>query len=146
MKIMRIGEHSLPLPKRATDGAAGYDLQSAEDEIILPGNRAMIHTGFAWQIPLAMVGMVCPRSGLAIRHGVTVLNAPGIVDSDFRGEVCVLLANLGDEAYHVRPGDRIAQMVITTTPFSAPGMSALSESSTLDETLRGGSGFGSTGR
>jgi len=131
----------LPLPAYATAGAAGMDVVAAEETTLVPGARAAIATGFALAIPNGYEVQVRPRSGLALKHGVTCLNTPGTIDSDYRGEVKVILANLGQETFQIRRGDRIAQLV------PAPVQRAeLIEADTLDETLRGSGGFGSTGR
>lgn len=134
----------LPLPQRQTEGAAGYDLVAAlplEEPIELrPGERALVPCGFALALPTGYEGQVRPRSGLAVKHGITVLNAPGTVDADYRGEVKVPLINLGTEPFMVRRGDRIAQLVVA--PVSV--MEIVVEEA-LDETERGGKGFGSTG-
>lgn len=137
MKIKRLIDR-LPAPQRETDGSAGYDLRSAIGAItILPGERRVVETGFAWEIPAGMVGMIRPRSGLAVREGLHVL--AGVIDSDYRGEVKVLLVNLGDEAITITTGDRIAQMVVTL--FHGNELIEVDE---LDDIDRGG-GFGSTG-
>ena len=131
----------LPLPAYATDGAAGMDVVSAETCEIAPGARRAVATGFALAIPEGYEVQVRPRSGLALKHGVTCLNTPGTIDSDYRGEVKVILTNLGDQTFTIARGDRIAQLV------SAPVQRAtLDEVAELDETVRGGGGFGSTGR
>ena len=131
----------LPPPAYATDGAAGMDVVAAEDIILPPGGRHAVATGFAMAIPEGYEVQVRPRSGLALKHGVTCLNTPGTIDSDYRGEVKVILANLGDAPFVVNRGDRIAQLV------PAPVQRAtLDEVDTLDETVRGVGGFGSTGR
>ena len=131
-----------PLPRYQTPGAAGMDLHAAIDapRTIAPLGRAMIPTGIALAIPAGWEGQVRPRSGLAARHGLTVLNAPGTIDSDFRGELGVVLVNLGAEPVTIAPGDRIAQIV-----FAAPGRAPLVEVSDLDATERGAGGYGSTG-
>ncbi len=132
----------LPLPSYESAHAAGMDLPAAiEDDLTLaPGARALIPTGFAIALPAGYEAQIRPRSGLAARNGVTVLNSPGTVDADYRGEVKVILANLGDEPFTVTRAMRIAQMVI------APVIrAALSETDTLPETARGEGGFGSTG-
>lgn len=130
----------LPLPAYATAGAAGLDVVAAEDVTIAPGARHAVSTGFALAIPSGFEVQVRPRSGLALKHGVTCLNTPGTIDSDYRGEVKVILANLGDAPFVVTRGDRIAQFV------PAPVLAAtLEEVSELDATARGGGGFGSTG-
>ena len=135
----------LPLPTRQTAGAAGMDLVAAlpagGDIVLAPGQRALVPCGFAMALPQGYEAQVRPRSGLAVKYGVTVLNAPGTVDADYRGEVMVPLINLGQDDFVVRRGDRIAQMVVA--PVSA-AMFRLEE--TLDDTTRGGKGFGSTGR
>ncbi len=131
----------LPLPAYATDGAAGMDVVAAEDSVLAPGGRAAVATGFAIAIPPGYEVQVRPRSGLALRHGITCLNTPGTIDSDYRGEVKVILANLGHEPFPIARGDRIAQLV------PAPVQRAvLDEVATLDDTPRGTGGFGSTGR
>ena len=124
-------------------GAAGMDLASAAAEPIEipPGGRVAVPTGLAFEIPAGFEGQVRPRSGLARKFGITLPNAPGTIDSDYRGEVQVLLANLGAEAYVVKPGDRIAQLVI------APVVTAeLEEADSLEDSARGDGGFGHTGR
>jgi dUTP pyrophosphatase len=131
----------LPLPVYASEHAAGLDVVSAEDLTLSPGARHAVATGFAVAIPHGYEVQVRPRSGLALRHGITCLNTPGTIDSDYRGEVKVILANLGSEPFEVRRGERIAQLV------PAPVLkAAFVEVSGLDETKRGGGGFGSTGR
>jgi dUTP pyrophosphatase len=131
----------LPAPAYATDGAAGMDVVSAEDLLLAPGARAAIATGFAMAIPPGYEVQVRPRSGLALKHGITCLNTPGTIDSDYRGEVKVILANLGSEDFVIARGDRIAQLV------PAPVQRAvLDEVATLEDTVRGAGGFGSTGR
>ncbi|NML06222.1 dUTP diphosphatase [Sphingomonas sp. G-3-2-10] len=131
----------LPVPAYATEGAAGMDVVAAEDVTIAPGGRHAVATGFAMAIPAGYEVQVRPRSGLALKHGVTCLNTPGTIDSDYRGEVKVILANLGDAPFPIARGDRIAQLV------PAPVQRAeLALVETLDETARGAGGFGSTGR
>jgi dUTP pyrophosphatase len=134
----------LPLPAYETSGSAGMDLRAAvpQDEpmVIKPGARAMVPTGMCWAIPEGFEVQVRPRSGLAAKAGVTCLNTPGTIDSDYRGEVKVILINLGEEDFTIRRGDRIAQMV------AAPvAQAAWIEVESLDETTRGAGGFGSTG-
>ena len=134
----------LPLPVRHSDLAAGLDLTAAVPTeapvMIAPGARAAIPTGLVFALPAGSEGQVRPRSGLAIKHGITVLNAPGTIDADYRGEVQVLLINLGTEPFAVTRGMRIAQLVIApVTP------ARLIEAADLDETARGTGGFGSTG-
>jgi dUTP pyrophosphatase len=135
----------LELPKQLTAGAAGLDLRAAlpADEMLTigPGRRAMVPCGFAIALPLGFEAQVRPRSGLAAKYGVTVLNSPGTIDADYRGEVRVVLINLGEEIFEIRRGDRIAQMVVA--PVSAVGF-VIKDS--LDETERGSGGHGSTGR
>jgi dUTP pyrophosphatase len=116
-------------------------LGTSEVTVIAPGARALVPCGFAMALPLGYEAQVRPRSGLAAKHGVTVLNAPGTIDADYRGEVKVILVNHGQEPFEIRRGDRIAQMVVA--PVSAV---TFSERETLDETTRGAGGFGSTGR
>ena len=130
-----------PLPSYATTGAAGLDLRSAENLTIKAGMRALVATGIAIALPENLEAQVRPRSGLATRHGVTVLNAPGTVDSDYRGEIKVPLINLGQDDFIIARGDRIAQMV-----FAPVVRIDLREVSLLDETLRGQGGFGSSGK
>ncbi len=133
----------LPLPWGATAGSAGSDLSAALDEpvVLAPGKVAMVPTGIAVEIPQGWEAQVRPRSGLALRHGVTVLNSPGTIDSDYRGEVAVVLINHGSEPFHLARGDRIAQMVISRVP-SVEWL----EVESLAESDRGEGGFGSTGR
>ncbi|SFP50758.1 dUTP diphosphatase [Sphingomonas rubra] len=131
----------LPLPAYASAGAAGMDVVAAEDLTLAPGARAAVATGFAIAIPDGYEVQVRPRSGLALKHGITCLNTPGTIDHDYRGEVKVILANLGTEPFAVVRGERIAQLV------PAPVQRAvLAEVASLDATQRGAGGFGSTGR
>ena len=130
----------LPLPAKASDGAAGYDLRAAAAVTLAPGARALVATGFAMALPNGWEGQVRPRSGLALKHGVTVLNAPGTVDCDYRGEIGVVLINHGDAVFAVERGDRIAQLVLA--PVAA---TVLEEADTLPPAVRGTGGFGSTG-
>ena len=130
------------VPSRAHDGDAGLDLYAAEDVRLDPGERASVGTGLAVAIPDGHAGLVLPRSGLAAKHGISVVNAPGLIDSGYRGEVRVLLLNTDRaEAFAVEVGDRIAQLLIT--PFAAPDPV---EAEDLDATARGAGGFGSSGR
>jgi dUTP pyrophosphatase len=131
----------LPLPAYATPGAAGMDLLSAREMVIPSGGRALVPTGLAIALPEGFEMQVRPRSGLALKHGVTVLNAPGTVDSDYRGEVGVILLNTGAEPFAIARGDRIAQVV-----FAPVTLAAWEEVVVLPETQRGAGGFGSTGR
>lgn len=140
LKRLPHGE-GLPMPAYASAGAAGMDVVAAEDVSLQPGERKAVPSGFAIAIPAGYEVQVRPRSGLALKHGVTCLNTPGTIDSDYRGEVKVILANLGDEPFSALRGERIAQLV------PAPVQRArLVEVDALDDTARGGGGFGSTGR
>jgi dUTP pyrophosphatase len=141
VEILPHGE-GLPLPERATEHSAGLDLRAAiEAALILePGARTIVPTGLKMAIPPGFEGQVRPRSGLAFRHGVTVVNAPGTIDADYRGEVCVLLINLGQEAFVIERGERIAQLVV-----AAVSPATLVPVTSVDETARGQGGFGSTG-
>ena len=134
----------LDLPAYETDGAAGLDLRAAVPEdrplILPPGRRAAVPTGLVLELPDGHEGQVRPRSGLALKHGITCLNTPGTIDSDYRGEVKVLLVNLGDEEFSVTRGMRIAQLVIAPVV-----QAALEERIRVGETQRGAGGFGSTG-
>ena len=133
--------NGLPTPTYATGGAAGLDVVAAEDLTLAPGQRHAVATGFAIAIPEGYEVQVRPRSGLALKHGITCLNTPGTIDHDYRGEVKVILANLGSEPFEVRRGERIAQLV------PAPVLRAnFVEAGELGETERGSGGFGSTGR
>jgi dUTP pyrophosphatase len=133
--------NDLPLPAYATAGAAGMDVVSAEALTLQPGARKAVATGFSIAIPVGYEVQVRPRSGLALKNGITCLNTPGTIDSDYRGEVKIILANLSHEPFVIARGDRIAQLV------PAPVQRALMvETDTLDETDRGTGGFGSTGR
>ena len=130
----------LPLPAYATPGAAGMDVVAAEEATLAPGGRHAVATGFSVAIPEGFEIQVRPRSGLALKHGITVPNTPGTIDSDYRGELKVILINHGAEAFAIARGDRIAQLVL------APVMrAAWDEVAELDETQRGAGGFGSTG-
>jgi dUTP pyrophosphatase len=133
--------NGLPTPTYATDGAAGLDVVAAEELTLTPGQRHAVATGFAIAIPEGYEVQVRPRSGLALKHGITCLNTPGTIDHDYRGEVKVILANLGNEPFEVRRGERIAQLVpaaVTKANFR--------EVEALGQTSRGAGGFGSTGR
>jgi dUTP pyrophosphatase len=135
----------LPLPAYETAQAAGMDLRAAvpDDEplVLRPGSRLAVPTGLAFALPPGFEGQVRPRSGLAFKHGVTCLNTPGTIDADYRGEVKVILINLGEEDFVIRRGERIAQLVIAPVV-----QAAWAEVESLDETVRGVGGFGSTGR
>jgi dUTP pyrophosphatase len=130
----------LPVPAYASAGAAGMDVVAAESLRLAPGARHAVATGFAIAIPEGYEVQVRPRSGLALKHGVTCLNTPGTIDQDYRGEVKVILANLGDEPFEIARGDRIAQLVPAPVQRAA-----LDEVEQLDDTDRGSGGFGSTG-
>ena len=129
-------------PARATAGASGFDLAACLDEALTlePGRVALIPTGLALAVPRGMEGQVRARSGLALRHGIAVLNGPGTIDSDYRGEVMVLLVNWGSEPFVVAPGDRVGQLVIAPVVVAE-----LEEADELDDTTRGHGGFGHTG-
>jgi len=132
----------LPLPNYMTPGAAGLDLLAAveQDVEMKPGSIHMIPAGLCLEIPLGYEGQVRPRSGLAMKFGLTCLNTPGTIDADYRGEVKVILINLGAEPYVIKRGERIAQLV-----FNKIAVATLTEVNSLDDTLRGTGGFGSTG-
>ena len=134
----------LDLPAYETAGAAGLDLRAAIPEdrklILLPGRRMLVPTGLVLELPAGYEGQVRPRSGLALKHGITCLNTPGTIDSDYRGEVQVLLVNLGDEDFAITRGMRIAQLVIAPV-----ARVSVEERSLAGETTRGSGGFGSTG-
>jgi dUTP pyrophosphatase len=133
----------LPLPRYATPGSAGLDLLAAVDSdiVLLPGQRESISTGIRTAIPDGFEGQVRPRSGLALRNGISMVNTPGTIDSDYRGTIRVILINLGNEPYTVKRGERIAQLVIT--PIAR---ALLVESKELPETIRNDGGFGHTGK
>ncbi|KZE18012.1 MULTISPECIES: dUTP diphosphatase [Sphingomonas] len=142
LQILRLPHGAgLPLPAYATAGAAGMDVVAAEDVELAPGARHAVATGFAMAIPEGYEVQVRPRSGLALKHGITCLNTPGTIDSDYRGEVKVILANLGQEPFRVVRGERIAQLVPAEVIRAT-----LTEVDLLDDTVRGAGGFGSTGR
>ncbi|TRW17080.1 dUTP diphosphatase [Glacieibacterium frigidum] len=130
----------LPLPEYATEGAAGMDIVSAETLTLSPGDRAGVPTGLSIAIPDGYEVQVRPRSGLALKHGLTVANAPGTIDSDYRGEVKVILINLGPRPVHIERGMRIAQLVVAPVTRGR-----FEEVDSLDDTARGSGGFGSTG-
>ena len=134
--------HDLPLPHYATPGSAGLDLMAAveADMELAPGARAAVPTGLAMELPLGTEAQVRPRSGLALNHGITCMNTPGTIDSDYRGEVKVILVNLGQETFRISRGMKIAQMVIARHE-----QAVLLESDTLSDSARGAGGFGSTG-
>ena len=140
LQVRRL-DPDVPLPSYAHPGDAGLDLASAEDRVLRPGERGAISTGLAIAVPDGWVGLVHPRSGLSLRDGVTVVNAPGTVDSGYRGELKVLLVNLGDRPVEIARGERVAQLVLQRV-----GRAMVEEVDELDDTTRGEGGFGSTGR
>ncbi|HEY2405472.1 MAG TPA: dUTP diphosphatase [Polyangiaceae bacterium] len=143
LRVQKVGPVAVPMPAYQSRGAAGLDLCAAltEPKLLAPGERALIPTGLAFAIPDGHEGQVRPRSGLALRHGLSIVNTPGTIDCDYRGMVQVVLINLGQEPFSIEPLSRIAQLVI------APIVQvALEEVSELDATARGAGGYGSTGR
>ena len=144
LQIKRIRPESrLELPRYMTDAAAGLDLCADLDAnlVLQPGERALIPTGFAIALPVGYEAQIRPRSGLALKHGIALVNSPGTIDSDYRGEIGVILINHGQEPFVVKPGERIAQMVIARFSHAL-----LAEVADLNETARGAGGFGHTGR
>jgi dUTP pyrophosphatase len=143
IQVARVGQVEVPLPRYQTSGSAGMDLHAATTEpvVLAPGARHKFPTGLAFAIPPHFEGQVRPRSGLAAKHGVTVVNTPGTIDSDYRGEVQVVLVNLGDVAVTLAPLERIAQLVIA--PVARAELDLVPS---LDSTSRGSGGYGSTGR
>jgi len=133
----------LPIPAYATEASAGLDLRACVDEplVVAPGERALVPTGFAVALPPGTEGQVRPRSGLAARYGLTLLNTPGTVDADYRGEIKVLVINLGPEPVRLERGERIAQLVVSPVVHAQPR-----EATELSATQRGAGGFGHTGR
>ena len=149
VRILRVRgrrDADLPLPQFATSGSAAADLCAAveKDVVIAPGERMLIPTGFALAIPAGYEGQVRPRSGLALRHGITLPNAPGTIDSDYRGEIQVILQNASDTPFVIRRGERIAQLAIT--PIVRAIFEEVEELDALGRTERGAGGFGHTGR
>ncbi|WP_120077179.1 dUTP diphosphatase [Aurantiacibacter odishensis] len=141
VKLKRLPHgQGLDLPAYATAGAAGMDVVSAEDVVLRPGARQAVATGFSVAIPEGYEIQVRPRSGLALKHGITVPNSPGTIDSDYRGELKIILANLSGDNFSIRRGDRIAQLVLAPVTLAA-----WEEVDDLDATARGEGGFGSTG-
>lgn len=141
VRFVRVGEdHALEPPTRGTSHAAGYDVRSAEDVTLEPGSIRLVGTGFALELPEHLECQVRPRSGLALKHGITVPNSPGTIDPDYRGEVRVILQNLGPKAVRLERGERIAQLVFAR--FETPELVEVDE---LNGTARGAGGFGSTG-
>lgn len=143
MKVKILNKSAYPAPAYATELSAGMDLKAdiQEPVILAPLKRAMIPTGLSIALPAGFEAQVRPRSGLAAKYGITVLNTPGTIDADYRGEIKVILVNLSDEAFTINPGERIAQMVIARHEHVE-----WEEVEALDETSRGKGGFGSTGR
>ena len=143
LKVTRVGQRGPPLdlPRYETEGSAGMDLRADEAFSLAPGERRLVPTGLAMEIPPGHEGQVRPRSGLAVRHGIGIVNAPGTIDSDYRGEVKVVLVNLGQEPAAFARGDRIAQLVIA--PVTRATIVVVDD---LSATERGAGGFGSTGR
>jgi len=144
IKFQRLGHASgLPCPSPATSGSSGCDIAAAVDAglTLAPGKRALVPTGFCVEIPAGYEIQVRPRSGLAAKHGITVLNTPGTIDSDYRGEIKIILINLGDTAFTVNRGDRIAQLVVA----AVAGGLEISECAELGATERGSGGFGHSG-
>mgnify|MGYP002778278555 CR=1 FL=1 len=142
VKFKRVGENfGVELPHYQTEGAAGMDVRANENRVVAPGETAMISTGFAMEIPAGFEAQLRPRSGLAAKFGITLLNSPGTIDHDFRGEVRVILTNLGREPFEISRGDRIAQMV-----FARYERAQIEETDELSTTQRGEGGFGHTGR
>jgi dUTP pyrophosphatase len=143
VKVNIINRSANPMPSYATEGAAGMDLYANNEETIIlgPGERSLIPTGLHLELPVGFEAQVRPRSGLAVRHGVTVLNAPGTIDSDYRGEVKVPIVNLGREDFTILRGERIAQMIVARYERVQ-----WQEAEILSETARGSGGFGHTGK
>ncbi|HEX4338108.1 MAG TPA: dUTP diphosphatase [Polyangiaceae bacterium] len=142
LQVRRVGDVEVPLPRYQTAGSAGMDLCAAlkTPVVLAPGDRAFIPTGIAIALPSGHEGQVRPRSGLALRHGIGIVNAPGTVDEDYRGELGVVLVNHGREPYTVEPLARIAQLVVARVAYVD-----VVAVETLDETTRGAGGYGSTG-
>lgn len=136
------GNEDIAIPRKMSEWAAGFDLQAAVSEpvVLEPGERKLIPTGFAMAMPGELEAQIRPRSGLAYKHGITCLNSPGTIDADYRGEVKVLLINLGQEPFTITRGERIAQMLFQVVPSVS-----ITESDELPETVRGAGGFGHTG-
>lgn len=143
VEIKRLHSFELPLPRYMTPGSSGVDLYAAnqEDIMLKPGHRQLVPTGLSISLPNGWEAQVRPRSGLALNHGITVLNTPGTIDADYRGEIKVLVINLGDKEYILKRGERIAQMV-----FARVEQVEIIEVEILDETMRGSGGFGHTGK
>lgn len=135
-----VREEGIALPTYETDGAAGMDVRLAEDLTLAPGERTLARTGLRLAIPRGFEAQVRPRSGLALRHGLTMLNSPGTIDSDFRGELCLIVINLGQDIVQLEKGTRVAQLV-----FAPVARAIWQPVDALDVTPRGSGGFGSTG-
>ena len=142
VKIYRI-DKELPLPKFETPNSAGIDLRSVEDLVLRPGERYAVDTGIKIEMPCGYEAQVRPRSGLAIKKGITVLNTPGTIDSDYRGEIKVILINLSNEDFYVKKGERIAQLVFKKV--EQPNFIEVSSETELEDSQRGEGGLGSTG-
>ncbi len=142
MKVLIVNKSGNPMPAYATPGSAGLDLRAnlSEDVVIKPLGRAIIPTGIYMALPVGYEAQIRPRSGLAAKSGITVLNSPGTIDSDYRGEICAILINLSDQPFTIHNGDRVCQMVIAKYESAD-----IEEVSSLDETERGAGGFGHTG-
>ncbi|MFF2888128.1 dUTP diphosphatase [Paenibacillus sp. NPDC057967] len=136
------GNDDIAIPRKMSEWAAGFDLQAAVGEplVLAPGERMLVPTGFAMAMPMELEAQIRPRSGLAYKHGITCLNSPGTIDADYRGEVKVLLVNLGQEPFTIVRGERIAQMVFQEVPAVV-----IEEAAELPDTVRGAGGFGHTG-
>lgn len=139
------GNEDIALPRKMSEWAAGFDLQAAVSEpvVLAPGERKLIPTGFAMAMPGNLEAQIRPRSGLAFKHGITCLNSPGTIDADYRGEVKVLLVNLGQEPFTITRGERIAQMLFAEVPQVA--IAEIGHEDELPDTVRGAGGFGHTG-
>lgn len=137
------GNDDIPIPKRMSEYSSGFDIYAAatKAEVIQPGERALISTGFSIEMPKGIEAQIRPRSGLALKYGITLLNTPGTIDSDYRGEIKVIMINLGKESFTINRGDRIAQVIFMEIPEIS-----LSEVEEISDTLRGVGGFGHTGK
>ncbi|MGD9677168.1 MAG: dUTP diphosphatase [Vulcanibacillus sp.] len=143
IKLKRLsGSEDIPLPERMSSGSSGYDIYAGvTQDIIVPiGKRALVPTGFSLELPQGIEAQIRPRSGLALKHGVTLLNTPGTIDADYRGEVKIIIINLGEEDFIIKRYDRIAQLVFVEIPSVS-----LNETNEISETNRGIGGFGHTG-
>lgn len=143
LEVMLLREGAA-LPERTRPGDAAYDLRTDESFVLAPGARHRASTGIAIALPDGVAGLVLPRSGLAAKHGITLLNAPGLIDPNYRGEVGVVLHNAGAEPYEVVAGDRVAQLLLV--PFLVPAVVEVPELREAEDGLRGAGGFGSSGR